>query len=134
MRHSLMLFSAIALLAVSAGAPAQAQKLDANGQFAKAEVCGGFSAAVAKLDSNGKCRDAAGHFAKAEICGGGGSVIAKSGGSMMAKPGGAMTAGNKPSNSVAPAATATTRAKIPERCKNDKGQFAKCGSKGSHPA
>jgi hypothetical protein len=53
MRHKLILFSMIGILAAGAGA-ADAQKIDANGrchaangQFAKAEVCGGASRSIA---------------------------------------------------------------------------------------
>lgn len=126
MRHSLMLLSAIALLVGSSGGVAQAQKLDANGrchaangQFAKAEVCGGFGAVTAKLDAGGRCRDASGHYARAEVCGARApSVAARSSRGAV----------------VAPAAAAPVqRTKIPVRCKTDNGRFAKCGSPGAHP-
>lgn len=64
MRHTLMLVSVIGLIAGASGA--QAQKLDANGrchaangQFAKAEVCGGALRSAAKTTARATARTAA---------------------------------------------------------------------------
>ena len=83
------------------------------------------TASAQKLDANGRCHDAKGQFAKAEVCGG---VSAKTSKSKSAAS--AMTSA-KPAS----ATTATTTAPAkPQRCKNDKGKFAKCGTPGAHPA
>jgi hypothetical protein len=127
MRRSLTFLAALALAASLAGA-AGAQKIDANGrchaangQFAKAEVCGGLSRSTTKTTTTAthatttttappeatvttKCRDPKGHFIKC----------------------GPATAASAPAAPAAPAKAA--------RCKNDKGKFAKCGSPGAHPA
>jgi hypothetical protein len=81
------------------------------------------SASAQKLDANGRCHDAKGQFAKAEVCGGTTAKTAKMSKSNAAPS--AMTAA-KPASATAPAK--------PQRCKNDKGKFAKCGSPGAHPA
>jgi hypothetical protein len=84
MRHALMIAAALGLLAVS-GAPASAQKIDANGrchaangQFAKAEVCkgGGLLKGVGgmmaghhyKADAKGNCHDEKGKMSKKALC------------------------------------------------------------------
>jgi hypothetical protein len=81
------------------------------------------SASAQKIDANGRCHDAKGQFAKAEVCGG---VSAKASKSKSAAS--AMTSA-KPAAATTAAATAK-----PQRCKNDKGKFAKCGTPGAHPA
>lgn len=95
------------------------------------------SASAQKLDANGRCHDAKGQFAKAEVCGG---ATAKTSKSKSAKS--AMTSAKPASASGPEAATAAagpasaagpTTAKA-QRCKNDKGKFAKCGTPGAHPA
>nr|MEA2797520.1 hypothetical protein [Phenylobacterium sp.] len=82
------------------------------------------SAGAQKLDANGRCHDAKGHFAKAEVCGGASMKAGKS------KAAASATASATP---AAATASATAPAK-PQRCKNDKGKFAKCGTPGAHPA
>jgi hypothetical protein len=88
MRQLLMITAALGFLALGVS-QADAQKIDkngrchaANGQFAKAEVCGGAraskSAAPAaaavdpnapyKLDAKGKCHDVKGKMAKKTMC------------------------------------------------------------------
>lgn len=82
MRHALMIAAALGLLTGFA-APANAQKIDANGRchdkagkFAKMEVCKGAGAVasatavpgVYKLDAKGKCHDAKGRMSKKELC------------------------------------------------------------------
>ncbi len=81
------------------------------------------SASAQKLDANGRCHDAKGQFAKAEVCGGAAAKTAKMSKSNAAPS--AMAAA-KPASATAPAK--------PQKCKNDKGKFAKCGSPGAHPA
>jgi hypothetical protein len=83
------------------------------------------SASAQKIDANGRCHDAKGQFAKAEVCGGASAKTSK------------MSKASKSTPSAQAAATpaaATTAAAKPQRCKNDKGKFAKCGSPGAHPA
>lgn len=78
------------------------------------------SPAVAqKLDKHGRCHAANGQFARAEVCGRG------------------ITSSRRPADVGPAAVTAPSRAPIPatpQRCKNDKGRYAKCGSPGAHPA
>ena len=96
----LIILSASLALAIAASAPANAQK----------------------LDKNGRCHAANGEFAKASVCGG---------------PAARSSRSATRSTEVAPAAAIPPlRAPAPtaERCKDDKGRFAKCGTKGAHPA
>jgi hypothetical protein len=91
------------------------------------------SAGAQKLDANGRCHDASGHFAKAEVCGTASTKAAKTSKSNTAAS--AMTSA-KPASATTPAAAgaATTGAAKPQKCKDDKGKFAKCGTPGTHPA
>jgi hypothetical protein len=82
------------------------------------------TASAQKLDANGRCHDANGQFAKAEVCSGASMKAAKSKGAASA------TAAASPAAATAPA---TASAK-PQKCKNDKGKYAKCGTPGAHPA
>jgi hypothetical protein len=78
------------------------------------------SASAQKLDANGRCHDAKGQFAKAEVCGGASMKAGKS------KAAASAMAAATPAAATAPAKA--------QRCKNDKGKFAKCGTPGAHPA
>ncbi len=80
------------------------------------------SASAQKLDANGRCHDAKGQFAKAEVCGGASMKAGKS------KAAASATA------AATPAAARAGAAAKPQKCKNDKGKFAKCGTPGAHPA
>ena len=80
------------------------------------------SVSAQKLDANGRCHDAKGQFAKAEVCAGASMKAGKS------KAAASATAAATPA-----AATAGASAK-PQKCKNAKGKFAKCGTPGAHPA
>jgi hypothetical protein len=101
----------------------------------------GGPASAQKIDANGRCHDAKGEFAKAEVCGGTTATTSKMSKSKGAKS--AMTSAKPASASGPEAATAaagpasaagpTTPAKA-QRCKNDKGKYAKCGTPGAHPA
>ncbi|HEV7384786.1 MAG TPA: hypothetical protein VGN89_07890 [Phenylobacterium sp.] len=82
------------------------------------------SASAQKLDANGRCHDAKGQFAKAEVCGGASMKASKS----------SKAAASATSAATPAAATAAATSAKPQRCKNDKGKFAKCGTPGAHPA
>jgi hypothetical protein len=86
------------------------------------------TASAQKIDANGRCHDAKGHFAKAEVCGGAATKTEK----MKSKSATSAMTSAKPAAATAPAAAGA--AAKPQRCKNDKGKFAKCGSPGAHPA
>ena len=86
------------------------------------------AASAQKLDANGRCHDAKGQFAKAEVCGGASMKAASK--ASKSKAAASATAAAAP---AAATASATAPAK-PQRCKNDKGKFAKCGTPGAHPA
>jgi hypothetical protein len=87
------------------------------------------AASAQKLDANGRCHDAKGQFAKAEVCGG----ASMKAGSMKAGKSKAAASATAAATPAAATASATAPAK-PQRCKNDKGKFAKCGTPGAHPA
>ncbi len=95
--RKLMILAAAAMLAGSMATAADAQK----------------------LDKNGRCHAANGEFAKAEVCGG---LSGLAGGRTRAMP----------APEARPAAVAASRARVPLRCKDDKGRFAKCGAPGAH--
>jgi hypothetical protein len=89
------------------------------------------AAGAQKLDANGRCHDAKGQFAKAEVCGSASMKAGKSTKAATSKATTSAMAAGTPASATA--ATAAAPAK-PQRCKNDKGKFAKCGTPGAHPA
>lgn len=96
------------------------------------------SASAQTMDANGRCHDAKGQFAKAEVCGGVSaktSKMSKSKGakSVMTSAKPASASGPEAATAAAGPASAAGPAKA-QRCKNDKGKFAKCGTPGAHPA
>jgi hypothetical protein len=100
------------------------------------------SATAQTMDANGRCHDAKGQFAKAEVCGGMTAKTSKMSKSKGAKsamtsaaPASATAAGPQATTAAGPATTAGAGAAAKaQRCKNDKGKFAKCGTPGAHPA
>jgi hypothetical protein len=79
-----------------------------------------------KWDKNGRCHAASGQFAKDAVCAG----APRSG---TVRPAGVGATREAPA-AAGPAAPAPPAMAAKQRCKNDKGQFAKCGSPGAHPA
>ncbi|HEX4711570.1 hypothetical protein [Phenylobacterium sp.] len=97
------------------------------------------SASAQKLDANGRCHDASGKFAKAEVCGGATTTTGKTTTGKTSKSKGATSATSsaKPASATtaaAPAAAPAAATTKSQKCKNDQGKFAKCGSPGAHPA
>jgi hypothetical protein len=91
------------------------------------------SASAQKLDANGRCHDAKGQFAKAEVCGGASAKSSKAAKAAKTTP--SATTSATSASTTAPAATPAPAGKAKaQRCKNDKGKFAKCGTPGAHPA
>jgi hypothetical protein len=76
-----------------------------------------------KWDKNGRCHAASGKFAKDAVCAG----VPQTG---KVRPAGVSATREAPV-AAAPAAPAMA---AKQRCKDDKGKFAKCGSPGAHPA
>lgn len=75
-------------------------------------------------DRNGRCHAANGQFARAEVCDGVfGGIFG--GARKRATP-------SARASDVRPAARDASRARAPERCKDDGGRFAKCGARGAH--
>jgi hypothetical protein len=101
--HRLMILAAAAMLAGSLATAADAQT----------------------IDKNGRCHAANGQFAKAEVCGGlSGAAVARKR---------TLPVIVAPAPEARPAVVTASRAKVPVRCKDDKGRFAKCGAVGAHP-
>jgi hypothetical protein len=91
------------------------------------------SASAQKLDANGRCHDAKGQFAKAEVCSGASAKSSKAAKATKTTP--SAMSSSSPASATAPAATPAPAGKAKaQRCKNDKGKFAKCGTPGAHPA
>ncbi|HEY2750067.1 hypothetical protein [Phenylobacterium sp.] len=101
---------------------------------ALAILFGAGAASAQKIDANGRCHDASGKFAKAEVCGG--ATATKT--TKTTKTTKSVESAAAPAAATAPAAkTTTTTAKTTtttQKCKNDKGKYAKCGTPGAHPA
>jgi hypothetical protein len=107
-----------------------------------------MGASAQKIDANGRCHAANGEFAKAEVCGGAKSATkaAKSDAKADAKGAKADAKADKKgetkAEAKAEAKTAKADAKADRKgakvakvkCKNAKGKFAKCGTAGATPA